>query len=240
MILEGFISIKAAIKAKNRTIEKVLISNKKRTRKSSYIKKICVDNKIEYQFCEYEKIANIAVKTTHGGFVAYVSEREYLSVEELLKKDYNDCFYLLGIEDPYNLGIIIRALYSSGIEGIFLENKDYSNVSSTISKSSAGTFEKMDIAKIDNVKNDIDKMKKHRYKLIAACKNDFSENLYKEQFNEKNIFIVGGEKRGISSEIIDQSDLLLHIPYGNENFGYSLPAVIATTVIAFEIYRRKN
>ncbi|XMB86890.1 RNA methyltransferase [Mycoplasmatota bacterium WC44] len=238
ILLEGFISIKSAINSKNRDIEKVYISNKKRTRKSSYMKKLLTENNIDFDFSDYEKIDALANGSTHGGFVAVVSDRKFLAVRDLLKMKKNYIFYIEGIEDPFNLGSTIRTLYAAGIGGVILKKRDWSKTSAIISKSSAGTFEKMDIAICDDIKNTLSIIKNSEYSIISATQDDESVSLFDTEFKKKTVVVIGGEKRGITCEILEASDKYLHIPYGNDQFGYSLPASTASTIISYEILRQ--
>lgn len=240
IILEGFISVKAAVISKNRKIEKVYISNKKRTRKSSYMKKLLTENKIKYEFKTHEYIDKLANGATHGGFIAIVSNRDFLSVDDLISNGKECYFYIEGIEDPFNLGITIRTLYAAGIDGVILKKRDWSKTESIICKSSAGTFEKMDIAICDEVENTLSVIKDNGYKIFSAIQNEDSFSLFETNFVDKSLVVIGGEKRGISREILEASNKFVHIPYGNDNFGYSLPASVASTIISYEILRQKK
>ncbi|QVK21628.1 RNA methyltransferase [Mycoplasmatota bacterium] len=237
IILEGFISIKAAINGNNRVIEKIYISNKKRTRKTSFMKKLALKNEISFEFVSHDKIDEIAEGKTHGGFIAFVSERRFNSIESILSS--NSCFYVDGIEDPFNLGIIIRTLYSAGVNSLIIRKRDLELGSSRISKSSAGAFEKMDIAMCDDQVETINLLKKSGFKIYAAAIEEKSESLFNVKFSDKSLIIIGGEKRGIQSEVLSLADMLVHIPYGNEKFSYSLPASVASTIFSYEILRQR-
>lgn len=234
MILEGFISVKAALKSDYRTVKKVLVSNKKRTRKSSYMKKLCAEKNVDIAFVEPSFLEGYN-GGTHGGFIAEVEERVFQSLEELV----NDkvVFWLEGIEDPYNFGSVIRTLYASGVDAVIIDDRDWNGANTTISKSSAGCFEKMPIAISYNSKETANALKKKGYKIYATMKSEESIDLYDTEFDDKSVIIIGGERRGITAETQSVCDSEIHISYGRK-FGYSLPATIATSIISFELYRQ--
>lgn len=234
MILEGFISIKAALKAENRDVNKVLISNKKRTRKTSYMKKLCVEMGVEFSFVNPEFLEGFN-GNTHGGFIAEVEGRKYKTIDELL--DEGRYFWLDGIEDPYNFGNIIRTLYAAGVKGIIIDDRDWEKANTIISKSSAGCFERMDLAISVDSKATAKTIKDKGFELYATIKSDDSVDLYDSNFSQNAVVVIGGERRGINSDLLVECDKQVHISYGRE-FGYSLPATIAASIISFELHRQ--
>ena len=234
MILEGFISIKSALKAGNRQVNKVMVSNKKRTRKSSYMKKLCNELGVEVNFVNPEFLEGYN-GNTHGGFIADVEPRTYSTVDEILEK--GKYFWLDGVEDPYNFGSIIRTLFASGVRGLIIDSRDWTNVNAVITKASAGCFEKMNIAISNSSTETADVIKNKGFKIYATIKSDNSIDLYETDFAEEAVIVIGGERRGINSELLSLCDSEVHISYGRE-FGYSLPATIASSIISFELYRQ--
>jgi len=238
ILLEGFISIKAALNSLHRDVEKIFISNKRRTRKTAFMKKLASSKEISFEFVDSAKIDSLAKGKTHGGFLAFADERKFSTVNDLLNKEYKSCFYIEGIEDPYNLGITIRTLYSAGIDSIIIQSRNLSSVSSIISKSSAGTYEKMEIGMCENQLDTIKAYKEKDYSVYAADQSETSKSLYETSFGELTMVIVGGEKRGITSDVVKLADQSIHIHYGTEQFGYSLQASVASTIISYEMLRQ--
>lgn len=234
MILEGFISIKAALKSEYRKVNKVYVSNKKRTRKSSYMKKLCHELGVEIHFVEPSFLDGYN-GGTHGGFIAEVEPREFQSLDEVIDK--GTYFWLEGIEDPYNFGSVIRTVYASGAKGIIIDERDWTKAHTIISKSSAGCFERMPIA-INYASKETAHVLHHKgFTIYATMKSDDSIDLYDVEFEENKVIVIGGERRGITAETKEVCDHEVHISYGRE-FGYSLPATIASSIISFELYRQ--
>jgi 23S rRNA (guanosine2251-2'-O)-methyltransferase len=141
-----------------------------------------------------------------------------------------------GIEDPYNFGYALRSIYASGVDGIVLSKRNWLSAAGVVCRSSAGASERADIYIADD--NFIELFKEAGYKIVCAdIKNSVS--VYDADLKKPIFLIVGGEKRGISSSILSKADEIIRIDYGRD-FDAALSAASASTIIAFEIYRRNK
>lgn len=234
MLVEGAIAVKACINNHKRNIDLVYIDKRKKTKDFNYIRKIIKENNIAYKEIESEAFLNITNGKSHGGIVAEVGSRRY---DELID---GDIFYLDGIEDPFNLAYIIRTLYAFGIKNVILPLKDYSNMESQLLKSSAGAYEMMNIKIVDDVTSIIEELKNKDYAVYALKRGDDAKDIFNTEFSKKAIFMLGGEKRGISSNLLELCDNYLYIPYGSD-FRNSLNAAAAADVVATLLFKqRKN
>ena len=142
-----------------------------------------------------------------------------------------------GIEDPYNFGYALRSLYAMGCTGIILAERNWMSASGVVARSSAGASEMSKIYRSDPLEA-VRLFKKFGYKIVSA--DERTDNvLGRCDLSLPLLLIVGGEKRGISSELISECDLLVKIDYGRE-FRASLSAASATTMFAYEISRQNN
>lgn len=234
MLVEGAIAVKACINNHKRNIDLVYIDKRKKTKDFNYIRKIIKENNIAYKEIESEAFLNITNGKSHGGIVAEVGSRRY---DELVD---GDIFYLDGIEDPFNLAYIIRTLYAFGIKNVILPLKDYSNMESQLLKSSAGAYEMMNIKIVDDVASIIEELKNKNYAVYALKRGNDAKDIFNTEFSKKAIFMLGGEKRGISSNLLELCDNYLYIPYGSD-FRNSLNAAAAADVVATLLFKqRKN
>ena len=142
-----------------------------------------------------------------------------------------------GIEDPFNFSYAIRSLYAAGADGIIVPSYRFANSTGLICKGSAGTSELIDLFECD-INNAIELFKSKKYKVASAgIRNSLS--LYDADLKKPLLLIIGGEKRGISSDILEKSDMIVRIDYG-KTFKGSLTASSAATVLAFEVYRQNK
>ena len=150
----------------------------------------------------------------------------------------NGVYYLLeGVEDPYNFGYAIRSIYASGADGVILTPRNWMGVAGVVSRSSAGSSEIIDMY-VSEAEDAIKKFKSRGYKVVCAGIRD-SVSIFDADLKKPIFVILGGEKRGISRAIIDSSDAVVRIDYGND-FNGSLSTAAATAVFAFEILRNNK
>ena len=233
MIIEGAIAVKAAILNKKRNINIIYIDKKNKNKDFNFIRKIIKLNNINYKELSKDEVNSFCVGNSSGGICADVDNR----IEDKLND--GDIFYLDGIEDPFNLGYSIRSMYAFGINNLVLPTYDYSNKEAQILKSSAGAFEMINIIKCENIIDLIRQKKNEGYKVYALFRGEGSKDLFKENFNEKVFLIIGGEKRGIKKEVINECDDCLFIPYGS-NFRNALNACSVVSILSSILYDRKN
>ncbi len=233
MIIEGAIAVKAAINNHKRTVSRVYIDRNKKTKDFNYIRKLCRMNGIDVQEMETEGFRELLKGKTHGGIGAEASQRKEDGFGE------GDIFYLEGIEDPFNLGYAMRTLYALGVDNVLLGARDYTNMQDQLLKSSAGAY---DCLNIRIVKDEIAELKGFRedgYRLYSLFRGEDSKDIFEFAFQEKAVYMLGGEKRGLKSEVLELADESLFIPYGNE-FRNALNACAAVDVIATLRYSKKR
>ena len=233
MIIEGAISVKAAINYKKRDIKVVYINKDKKTKDFNYIRKICKLNSIEIEEKDNEELLSIASGKSFGGILAEVSARNYDEFSD------GDIFYLDGIEDPFNIGYALRTLYAFGIKNVLLNKRDYSMMETQLLKSSAGAYDMLNIKIVEDEITEINEYKKQGYYLYGLYRGDNSKDIFDVEFKEKALFILGGEKRGIASELLKLCDEYLYISYGSD-FRNSLNACGALDVVATLLYGQRR
>ena len=159
MIIEGNISVKAALENNKREIEEVIVNKDKDDRDTSYILRLAKERNIKITKTSREEIDAVASGKTHGGLIAKVTNRNYESLEDILEIDKPFITLVEGVEDPFNLGYILRTLYSSGCDALLLKERSWGDSESVILKSSAGAFEHMNIIMSNDIARDINKIK---------------------------------------------------------------------------------
>ncbi|MDO4940433.1 MAG: RNA methyltransferase [Erysipelotrichaceae bacterium] len=233
MIIEGAIAVKAAINFHKRNIDCVYINANKKTKDFNYIRKIGKINNIPFKEVGDDVISSLAIGKSHGGILAEVSNR---FTDEFVD---GDIFYLDGIEDPFNLGYALRTLYAFGIKNVLLSNRDYSMMEAQLLKSSAGAYDMLNIKICKNPLVDLKTYKDAGYYLYSLYRGEDSKDVFDEAFKDNALFILGGEKRGISSDILAMCDEHLYISYGSD-FRNSLNACAALDVVVTLLYKQRR
>lgn len=235
-ILEGNISIKAAILANRRVIHKVIVDESKHDKDTNFILKEAQKKNITIESIHRDQIDSLAEGKTHGGLIAYASDRNYDSLQDILSQD--TCFIAIveGIEDPFNFGYIIRSLYAAGCQGVILSPRNWSSAAKVVAKSSAGASEYIPMIIAEDMNTICEELKEQQVSIVCGQRKD-SISLYDFTFPKRCCIAIGGEMRGLSKAIQTHSDQNVFIPYENE-FRNSLNAASATAVIAFEYLRQ--
>lgn len=239
ILIEGALALKAALQGKNRQIAAVYIDQKKDSRDIDYILGLCSRSGVRVERVSPETIALQAKGKTHGGILAVASERRYQSVEELAKIPSGWLLLIEGVEDPFNLGQMIRTAYAAGASGILLSARDWSSAEATLLKSSAGAYDRIAIALLADPQKDLAHFKAQGYQLAIGYRDDTSLDYRDYGYPDPMILAVGGELRGLSKPVIAAADAKIVIRYPNEA-KVALNAVSACAVLCFEITRKRS
>ena len=245
-IFEGMTSISSIISAivdhnSQRKILKILYNVDKKKSKYNELRFLEIKSSelgFELIGVSHTIIDNLANGKTHGGIIAICSKLNLLTLENTNQIVDNGFYIVLdGIEDPFNFAYAIRSVYAAGADGVIVPSYRFSNAQGLICKGSAGTSELIDMFECD-ISAAIDIFKSKGYKVASAGIRE-SVSLYDADLKKPLLLVVGGEKRGISSDVLSKSDMVVRVDYG-KTFKGSLTASSAATVLAFEVFRQNR
>lgn len=173
------------------------------------------------------------------GITAETVEFEYSSVEEILESAKSSLPFILildGINDPHNFGAIIRSAECAGVHGIIIPKDRAVAVNDTVIKTSTGAVSNMKIARVSNINNEIEKLKKKGLWVWAAEAG--GTDIYKTNLNGPIAVVIGSEGKGVSKLTKEKCDGIISMPMlGKVN---SLNASVATGIVLFEILRQRR
>ena len=245
-IFEGMTSISALINSiksdkNNRKIIKILFDKEKLKSKKGEFKYLSANAYLlgyDLEICDYDTISELTIGNTHGGIIAICGDRTIQNLSpDKIKKD--GVYYMLeGVEDPYNFGNAIRSLYAAGADGLILGKRNWMGAAGVVARSSAGCSELIDMFCVDESTDAVNIFRQLDYKIICAGIRD-SVDIFDAELKKPLFVIIGGEKRGISSALLDMSDEIVRIGYSNE-FRGSLSTSAAAAVFGFEICRKNR
>lgn len=246
-IIGGHISLEAIMKSGSREIERIYfdklrLETVKRSdfhfpEKKQYEKFIsyAAEKRIDIIYQDSHDFEKLTGGEAFGGIAAEVGERTYCDYHELTGKYKNGYFVLLdGIEDPFNFGYVLRTLYTAGVDGIFLPERNFLSAASTVIRSSAGASELMDIAVYKNAEELLTFLKEQNIYIVATSKTVHSSDISKTSFKRPLCIVIGGEKRGINKTVSQYADKTVSIVYPRDT-GISLSASSAAAIIAYEV-----
>lgn len=197
-------------------------------------------NNIKYQIVQ-KGIIDKALKQSvnHQGVIASVMEYQYYQLEDIVSDESDSLIVMLdGIEDPHNLGAIVRTCEISGASGIVLPKNRSVKVNATVSKVSAGAIEHVKVVMCTNLVDTIKTLKEKGYWVVGAEALEESKEFWDLDLNMKVCLIIGSEGRGLSRLTKEECDFLVKIPmWGKVN---SLNASVSAALLIYEIRRQQN
>ena len=226
-----------------RPINKVLLAhNIKQHSTIAEILYLSKARKIPVEYVTKDVIDRLSTTTVHQGVIAYVAVREYVTLIDLLaiSKERNEpplyCI-LDGIEDPQNLGAIIRTADASGVHGVIVPSRRAAGLTAGVAKASAGAVEYVPVARVSNLSQTIETLKKSNIWVIGidpTGKSDYT----KVDFSLPTAITIGSEGRGLSHLVKERCDYLASIPMRGKIT--SLNASIAAALVMYEAFRQRG
>lgn len=238
-IIFGKNSVLEALISGDREINKILISkNLHSDAKLNKIKELAQKNGVVYQFVAKEKFQAYA-EYNHQGVIAQISPIRYTELDDFLNKPYSNASLVIldGVEDPHNLGAIIRTCVCAGAAGIIIPSRRNVLVNSIVEKTSAGAINHIPIIKVNSLVNAVQQLKNQDWWIIATDASA-KDNYYNIDYcNMNSAIIMGAEHAGVSKSLLKLSDFVVKIPMMND-FN-SLNVSNALSAIIFETLRQK-
>ena len=186
--------------------------------------------------CTKEQIEEMATGTSHGGILAECSERSIPKLTKEHLQGRNFAVLLEGIEDPYNFGYAIRALYACGVDLLVLSPRNWLSAAGVVARASAGTSERIPAVIAESA--DLEIFRRAGY--ITVCADADTEHSVEDaDLPYPLLLIIGGERRGISSAVLKQADKTVRLVYDRE-FRGALSAASAAAILAYEIARKNR
>lgn len=226
----------------DRDINKIFVQSGERHGSINKIIAIAKENKVVVIEVEKSKLDFMSKTKNHQGVIAVVPPFNYCEVEDILeyaKSKNEDVFILIldGIEDPHNLGSIIRTAETAGVHGIIIPKRRTVTVNSTVAKVSAGAVEHMKIARVNNITDTIRKLKENGLWIIGT--DGSATTLYYNQDLKGDIAIViGSEGFGMSRLVKENTDMLVKIPMKGKVT--SLNASVSAGIVMYEAVKQRN
>lgn len=237
--LEGVISIQAALESGSRPIDEIIVRRDRRERDLDRLIRHARAQQIPTREADAADLDALASGRSHGGIIARVGGRRYADLPDLIAGlDTPFIAMLDGVEDPFNFGQAIRALYAAGANGLVLRPRSWENAASVVARASAGASERIATA-IAETAEEAAVFFRERGFTIAVTDKDRAVSIYDADLSGKLFLLIGGERRGVTRSFADAADVRLKIPYGR-GFPMSLGTTSAAAVLAFEVFRQRQ
>ncbi len=240
-IIFGVLPVLEMLRAGNRRIEKILIAEGAHEKRLHEILDLAKTNSIRFEKVPRGNLMKLVEEgANHQGVVAFVAAADYADADklfdEIVNKQNSLTVLLDGVEDPRNLGAILRTVECAGADGVFIPERRAVGLTETVAKSSAGATEYVKVAKVANINRLIDRLKENNIWVIGTSAE--AESSYTDwDWKRASALVLGGEGRGLHRLVAEKCDVLVKIPMLGQI--ESLNVSVACGVILFEAVRQR-
>ena len=238
-LIEGRNAIIEAFRS-DKTIDKLYIQDGLKDGPIQTIVREAKKRNLFINFVSKDILDKMSPTSKHQGAIANLASYEYYGIDDILavakeKKEDPFIFILDGIEDPHNLGAIIRTANLVGAHGVVIPKHRAVGLTATVARTSAGAINYTKVAKVTNINSTIEELKKEG--LWFVCADMGGELMYKLNLKGPIGLVIGNEGSGVSALVKKNCDMLASIPMKGDID--SLNASVATGVLAYEIFRQR-
>lgn len=224
-----------------RTIQRLFITNDKVQGSLQEIIGLAKDKGIELRRVDDKQLSKYADGVVHQGVVALAAPVKFADLGEVLQNWSSDKTPLLilldGIEDPHNMGAIIRTAECCGATAVLIPKRHTAPINATVAKTSAGALESIPLVQVGNVAQTIEELKKQGFWVLGAHMEG-QQTLYQADLTSPLVLVIGNEGKGLSRLTKERCDFLVTIPmYGRIN---SLNASVAAAILMYEAVRQRQ
>jgi 23S rRNA (guanosine2251-2'-O)-methyltransferase len=241
-VLYGLHPVEEAVRSGSRRLDSVLLSRERGDAKLERLAELCRTAGIRVSLESRDQLTRISRTDAHQGVVALVRERAFLTIEDLLAAkpgvSSNRFFLALdGVEDPHNLGALLRTADGAGVDGVIIPERRSAPVTATVAKTSAGASEHVRIARVTNLVRSLEQMKQANIWVLGLDERgtpDYTDF----DFRTDCVLVLGREGAGLHDLVKKTCDHLLRIPMAGAVS--SLNVSVAGAVVMYEALRQRR
>lgn len=242
--MEKIIGVHAVLEtliANEKNIEKVYLAHGNRRGKLKEIEDRALMLEIPLDFITPKQIIKLCGSQRHQGVMAIVRPHKYLELQNLLQKSIANkkppLFLVIDqIQDPRNLGAILRTAEGAGVDGVILTKRRTAPFSAIVAKTSSGAINHLNICRVSNLVNALEKLKELGIWIVGTVPNT-DKNIYELKGNDAMAIVIGSEGKGLRRLVMETCDTLVQIPMSGKIA--SLNASVAAAIILYEIKRQR-
>lgn len=239
-VLYGIHSVAEALRARSRSLDHLEVARERHDQRLQSVIDLAREQGVSVRFLARDQLDRLARSKSHQGVVAVVNSRSYSELDELLankKGAYSFILVLDGIEDPHNLGALIRTAEGAGVDGVVIPERRAAAVNATVAKASAGASEHVKIARVVNLARTLDEMKETSIWIVGL--DERGGKAYDDiDYNMDCALVLGAEGHGLHDLVRKKCDFLVSIPMLGRV--PSLNVSVAGAVVMYEVARQRR
>jgi 23S rRNA (guanosine2251-2'-O)-methyltransferase len=236
----GINSVTEALKARGRNFEWVGMAKERHDIRLQRLIEDCRRLSVPVRFLQRIELDRMAGNAAHQGVVAVTSAKQYSDLDDVLagkRGEYSLVVVLDGVEDPHNLGAILRTADAAGANGVVIPERRAASVTGTVTKASAGASEHLPIAKVTNIARTVEELKERNIWTVGL--DEHGKQTYDAlDYNMDCALVLGAEGKGLHDLVKRKCDFLVSIPMLGKV--PSLNVSVAAAVVLYEIVRQRR
>jgi 23S rRNA (guanosine2251-2'-O)-methyltransferase len=236
----GINAVSEALKARGRAFEWVGMAKERHDLRLQRLIEDCRRLAVPVRFLQRAELDRMAGNSAHQGVVAVTSAKQYSDLDDVVgakRGQYSLVVVLDGVEDPHNLGAILRTADAAGADGIVIPERRAASVTGTVTKASAGASEHLPIAKVTNIARTVEELKERNLWTVGL--DERGSQIYDAlDYNMDCALVLGAEGKGLHDLVKRKCDFLVSIPMLGKVS--SLNVSVAAAVVLYEIVRQRR
>jgi 23S rRNA (guanosine2251-2'-O)-methyltransferase len=239
-IIFGIHAVEEALAARGRAFEYVAVAQGRGDARIERITRLCRTAGVAMRSMPRDQLARLAGSTSHQGVVAVTAEKKYSDLEDVIAHKRGSFSFVLvldGIEDPHNLGAIIRTAEGAGADGLVIPERRATGVTATVVKASSGASEYLPIAKVTNIGRAIEDLKSRNIWTVGLDERG-SKSYDQVDYKMDCALVLGAEGHGLHEQVRKKCDFLVAIPMLGKV--PSLNVSVAAAIVMYEVARQRR
>lgn len=239
-VIYGINAVSEALKARGRAFEWVGVAKDRHDLRLQKLIQECRHNSVAVRFLPRVELDRMAATGSHQGVVAVTSSKQYSDIEDVLaakRAEYSLVIVLDGVEDPHNLGAILRTADAAGANGVVIPERRAVGVTGTVAKASAGASEHLPIAKVTNIARTVEELKAKGLWIVGLDERG-KQSYDSIDYKMDCALVFGAEGKGLHDLVARKCDFLVSIPMLGKV--PSLNVSVAAGVVLYEVVRQRR
>lgn len=239
-VIFGINAVTEALKARGRAFEWVGVAKERHDLRLQKLIQECRHNSVAVRFLPRVELDRMAATASHQGVVAVTSSKQYADLDEVIaakRGEYSLVVVLDGVEDPHNLGAILRTADAAGANGVVIPERRAAGVTGTVAKASAGASEHLPVAKVTNISRALEELKSKGLWIVGLDERG-KQNYDSVDYKMDCAIVLGAEGKGVHDLVAKKYDFLVSIPMLGKV--PSLNVSVAAGVVLYELVRQRR
>lgn len=239
-VIYGIHAVEEALRSRGRAFEYVAVARDRKDAKLQRIVDACREAGVALRFEGRDQLTRIARSQTHQGVVAVAAQKKYDDLEAILttkRGQYSFVIVLDGVEDPHNLGAVLRTADAAGVDGVVIPERRAVGVNATVVKASAGASEHVPVAKVTNIARTLEEIKERNIWTVGLDERG-TQTYDQVDYKMDCAIVLGAEGHGLHELVRKKCDFLVSIPMLGKVS--SLNVSVAGAVVMYEVARQRR